>query len=225
MTKSSNKEIIDNKCDHYSTQDYARFVALEMPEQDRVLFMSHAESCSSCLQGIRKATAYWQHQKEMSENAVLHASALSIMDRLDKSLFSIVISAVKGAVELIRSSGEQIAMTPAMAGVRSTVAGSQTDALVPLRLIKDIADARFSVEVTISPVEPEMLDLVVSLLDRQQEEFVPDATVACHGDNLELSCTTDVNGQAFFRVPASGFYEIAMSKGEKLLGTMTLNAM
>jgi len=69
------------------------------------------------------------------------------------------------------------------------------------------------------------LDVVVSLLDRQTEEFISGALVACQGDNIQLEETTDTNGQACFTVPGAGFYELIMKKNEQLLGTMTLNAM
>lgn len=224
MTNKSTTKILQ-PCEHFSTQDFARYVALEMSEPDAALFLSHAETCSSCLQGIREATVVWQRQKDKVENEVLHANAMSIMDRLDQSIFSIVISAVKGVVELIRSTGEQLSMTPALAGVRSGSDESTSDKVQPLRLVKEFEESRFSVEVTISPVEPDMLDVVVSLLDRQQEEFIQGAAVSCCGESGEFNDFTDENGQVIFRVPASGFYELVMKKDDHLLGTMTLTGL
>jgi len=212
-------------CEYFSAQDYARYVTLEMSEQDSAFFQAHAETCSSCLQGIREATVLWQRQNDEAENKKLHASALSIMDRLDRSIFSIVISAVQGVVELIRSTGEQLSMAPALAGVRSASGESNSDTVQPLRLVKEFEDSRFSVEVTISPVEPDMLDVMVSLLDRQQEEFIAGVDVSCCGESGQFDDVTDENGQVVFKVPASGFYEITMKKNDKLLGAMTLTGL
>jgi hypothetical protein len=224
MTNKSTPKI-RKPCEQFSAQDYARYVALEMSEQDAAFFLSHAESCSSCLKGIREATIVWQSQKDMAENELLHASALSIMDRLDKSIFSIVISAVQGVVELIKSTGEQLSMAPALAGVRSASGEYTSETVQPLRLVKEFEESRFSVEVTISSVEPDKLDVVVSLLDRQLEEFIPGAAVSCCGESGQFNDITDENGQVVFRVPAYGFYELVMKKDDHLLGTMTLTGL
>jgi hypothetical protein len=224
MTNKSTPNIV-KPCEHFSAQDYARYVALEMSERDAALLLSHAETCSSCLKGIREATIAWQRQKDANENEVLHAGALSIMDRLDRDIFSIVISAVQGAVQLIRSTGEQLAMTPVLAGVRSASGESTSDTVQPLRLVKEFEESRFSVEVTISPVEPDMLDVVVSLLDRLEEEFIAGAAVSCFGEKEQFNAITDENGQVNFRVPAAGFYELVMKKDDHLLGTMTLTGV
>lgn len=224
MTNISSAKIRKH-CDHFSAPDYARYVALEMSEQDAALFLSHAESCSSCLKGIREATIVWQSQKDTAENELLYVSALSIMDRLDQSIFSIVVSAVQGVVELIRSTGEQLSLASALAGVRSTSGESTSDTVQPLRLVKEFEESRFSVEVTISPVEPDMLDVVVSLLDRQQEEFIVGVDVTCLGESVQLNDITDETGQVVFKVPASGFYELTMKKGDHLLGTVTLTGL
>lgn len=224
MTNKSTPKIAKH-CENFSAQDYARYVALEMSEQEAALFQAHAETCSSCLQGIREATILWQRQKDKAENEKLHASALSIMDRLDRSIFSIVISAVQGVVKLIRSTGDQLTMAPALAGVRSVSGESSSDSVQLLRLVKEFEDSRFSVEVTISPVEPDMLDVMVSLLDRHQEEFIAGVDVSCCGENGQFDDVTDENGQVVFKVPASGFYELTMKKDDNLLGTMTLTGL
>lgn len=224
MTDKRTPKIFE-PCAHFSVQDYARYVALEMSGPDAEFFLSHAEDCSSCFNGIREATELWQRQKDTAENELLHASALSIMDRIDQSIFSIVISAVQGVVKLIRSTGEQLSMAPALTGVRSVSGESTADTVQPLRLVKEFEDSCFSVEVTISPVEPDMLDLIVSLLDRQQEAFIVGVDVTFLGESVQLNDITDENGQVVFKVPASGFYELAMKKNGTLLGTMTLTGL
>ncbi|MBK5275564.1 MAG: hypothetical protein JJE30_11000 [Desulfuromonadales bacterium] len=212
-------------CKSFGDQDYSRYVRHQMSEQDVCNFEIHAQNCSCCLHGIRQATVAYNHQKVQAENELLHSNALSIMDRLDRSVFSIVIRAVQGMVELIKSTGEQLAMTPALTGVRSSSDNSVSDTVQPLRLVKEFEESRLSVEVTISPIEPEMLDVVVSLLDRLHEEFIPGVSVTCCGKSEMFDKLTDVNGQVIFRVPTAGFYELVMKKNDHLLGTMTLTGL
>jgi len=211
-------------CDSYGDQAYSSYVQQLMPELDINAFELHAVNCSSCLQGIRKATLVNLNRKEKAENEILFKRTLSLMDKLDQSVFSIVIRAVQGMVELIRSTGEQMSMTPAFAGMRSSDS-SETCVSEPLRLVKEFEESCLSVEVVISPFEPDMLDMVVSLLDQQHEEFIPGVTVTCQGGDILLEETTDANGQAFFRVPAAGFYELVMKKDTHLLGEMTLTGL
>jgi len=212
-------------CNSFCDQDYFRYVRRQMSEQDVCKFETHAQSCSSCRHGISQATVAYNHQNDQAENELLYSNALSIMDRLDQSVFSIVIRAVQGMVELIRSTGEQIAMNPALAGVRSSSDTSVSDTVQSLRLVKEFEESRLSVEVTISPVEPDMLDVVVSLLDRLHEEFIAGVSVSCRGESELFDELTDENGQAFFRVTSAGFYELVMKKDDHLLGTMTLSGL
>jgi len=213
------------RCNSFGTQDYFRYVRRQMSEQDVTEFETHAQNCSCCLHGIKQATFACNYQKDQEENELLYSNALSIMDRLDQSVFSIVIRAVQGMLELIKSTGEQMSMTPAFAGVRSSAGTVESDTVQPLRLIKEFEESKLSVEVAISPVEPDMLDVVVSLMDLHTEEFIFGASVTCQGETTQFEETTDANGQACFRVHGAGFYELIMKKNEHLLGTMTLNAM
>ena len=212
-------------CERFGGKDYSRYVQQQLSERDAIEFESHALTCSSCIQGIRQATVAYRHKKEEEENKLLYSNALSIMDRLDQSVFSIVIRAVQGMVELIKSTGEQMVMAPALVGARSSSGTAGSDALKPLRLVKEFEESKLSVEVTISPIEPDMLDLIVSLLDRQHEEFIPGVTVSCRGENNIFEEITDNNGQASFKVPSAGFYELVMKKDDYLLGTMTLTGI
>jgi hypothetical protein len=212
-------------CNCFGAQDYSRYVCRQMSEQDATEFETHAQSCTCCRHGIRQATVAYNHQKDLVENEQLYSNALSIMDRLDRNVFSIVIRAVQGMIELVKSTGEQVAMAPALAGVRSSSDTSISDTVQLLRLVKEIEGSQLSVEVTISPVEPNMLDVVVSLLDRIQEEFVAGVLVSCRGESELFDELTDENGQAFFRVPSAGFYELVMNKNDHLLGTMTLSGL
>lgn len=221
INKSTSKKL--KSCDHFAAQYFAKYVSREMSEQDTALFLCHAETCSSCLQGVREATIVWQRQKDKVENDVLHGSALSIMDRLDQSIFSIVVSAFRGVVDLVRSTGEQMSMVPAFAGVRTS---QNAAAMVqPLRIVKEIEESKISVEVTISPFEPDKLDVVVSLLDLQLEEFISGVTVSCSGESEFDDEITDENGQACFKLPAKGFHELVMKKNEQFLGDMTLTGL
>lgn len=213
-------------CEQFDEQAYSRYVQQLMAEHDAIDFELHASTCSSCLKGIRKATIIHNLKKEKTENELIFNRTLSLMDRLDQSVFSIVIRAMQGIVELIKSTGEQLVMTPALAGVRSSVGSAAgSDALQPLRLVKEFEESKLSVEVTISPVEPDMLDVIVSLLDLKLEEFIPGVSVSCRGENELFDETTDGNGQAIFKVPAAGFYELVMKKNGQLLGTMTLTGL
>ena len=212
-------------CERFGNNDYSRYIQQQLPELDAIEFETHALTCSSCIQGIRQATVAYRHKKEEEENKLLYSNALSIMDRLDQSVFSIVIRAVQGMVELIKSTGEQMVMAPALVGARSSSGTAGSDALKPLRLVKEFEESKLSVEVTISPIEPDMLDLIVSLLDRQHEEFIPGVSVSCRGENNIFEEITDDNGQASFKVPSAGFYELVMKKDDHLLGTMTLTGL
>lgn len=212
-------------CERFGAKDYSRYVRSHMPEQEVIELETHAMTCSNCLQGIRLASVIYHQQKELEENEILYSSALSIMDRLDQSIFTVVIRAVQGVVELIRSTGEQLSMAPASGGVRSVSGESTSDTVQPLRLVKEFEGSRFSVEVTISPVEPDMLDVTVSLLDRQQEEFIAGVDVSCCGESGQFDDVTDENGKVVFKVPSSGFYELTMKKDDNLLGTMTLTGL
>jgi len=224
MTNKTKKTALE-PCKSYGDADYFRYVRREMPDQETNIFETHAQTCTFCLQGIRLATIADNRQKDKEENELLYSNALSVMDRLDRSVFSIVIRAVQGMVELIKSTGEQMVMTPALAGVRSSSGVAGSDALKPLRLVKEFEESKLSVEVTISPIEPDMLDLIVSLLDRQHEEFIPGVSVSCRGGNKIFDEVTDNNGQASFRVPSAGFYELVMSKDGHSLGIMTLTGL
>lgn len=222
--KNETNNIKHQICEMYGDQDYFRYAHQQMAERDATDFESHASTCSSCLQGQRKATVAYRFNKEQEENKLLYSNALSIMDRLDQSVFSIVIRAVQGMVELVKSTGEQMAMAPAWAGVRSS-SGAGPDTLQPLRIVKEFEESKLSVEVTISPAEPDMLDVVVSLLDRVHEEFISGVSVSCRGESKVLDETTDNDGQASFKIPSSGFYELVMKKNDLLLGTMTLTGL
>ncbi|MDD2900085.1 MAG: hypothetical protein PHI31_15385 [Desulfuromonadaceae bacterium] len=217
------RNITPESCHVYGVDDYLRYVVKQMTVQETTAFVAHAQDCRCCLQGIRQSTLLEYHKKEQADNDLLYSNALSIMDRLDQSIFSVVISAVKGVVELIQSTGEQMFMEPALAGTRSS--DDMSVRLQPLRIIKEFEESQFSIEVTISPVEPDMLDVIVSLLDRQLEEFTPGVAVSCHGENTVLYEITDENGQARFRIPVAGFYELVMKKDDHLLGTMTLTGL
>lgn len=223
--KNETNNIKHQICDMYGDQDYFRYAHQQMAERDATDFESHASTCSNCLQGLRKATVAYRLNKEQEENKLLYSNALSIMDRLDQSVFSIVIRAVQGIVELVKSTGEQMAMAPALAGVRSSSETLGSDTLQPLRLVKEFEESKLSVEVTISPAEPDMLDVVVSLLDRVHEEFIPGVSVSCRGESEVFDETTDNDGQASFKVPSAGFYELVMKKNNHLLGTMTLTGL
>jgi len=212
-------------CEKYGEPTYSRYVQQQMSVQDANDFETHALTCSCCLLGLRKATILHRLKKEKTEDELLYNRTLALMDRLDQSVFSIVIRAVQGMVELIKSTGEQLVMTPALAGVRSSAGSVGSDALQPLRLVKEFEESKLSVEVTISPVEPDMLDVTVSLLDLKHEEFIPGVSVSCRGENELLDETTDGNGQALFKVPVAGFYELVMKKDGQLLGTMTLTGL
>ena len=221
-----NKKIQSQNCYIYKENDLIRYAQrMEMTSLDEISFMKHAETCSNCLQGFLRAKTAYLKQKEKAENELLFNKTLSLMDRLDRSVFTIVIQPVKDVVELIRSTGEQIAMTPAMVGLRSSVNASTTDSVYPLCLVKEFEESRLSVEVTISPAEPDMLDIVISLLDLQHEKFVPEVSVSCCGGSLRYDVTTDENGQVFLKVPAAGFYEIIFNKDDHLLGTITLTGL
>lgn len=222
MTKNTIKKQYQ-PCDRFSDLDYSRYVHQKMSKQEMQEFVAHANSCSSCLHGIRQANVTFQRQKEQEENRLLQSQALSIMDRLDQSVFSIVIRAVQGVVELVRSTGEQMIMTPAFAGVRSSSGTSEAKQIV--RLAKEFEESRISVEVTLSPVEPDKLDIVVSLLDRQREEFVCGALVSCCGNGEGQEKLTDENGQVSFNVSSAGFYELVMKKENNLLGAMTITGL
>ncbi len=224
MTNKTTK-ILHGPCERFSEQDYSHYVRRQMSEREVIELEDHAATCSNCLQGIRLATVAHQHQKEQAENDLLFSRTLTLMDKLDQSIFSIVIRAVQGVVELIRSTGEQMAMTPALAGVRSSSGAPDSETVQPLRLVKEFEESKLSVEVTISPAEPDLLDIVVSLLDRQNEEFISGVSVSCQGEHYNLDETTDDNGQAAFRVPPAGFYELVMKKNDHLLGTMTLTGL
>jgi len=212
-------------CNIFGDRDYSRYVRRQMSEQDAAAFEAHAQSCSCCLNGIRQATIACNRQKDQDENELLHANALSIMDRLDQSVFSIVIRAVQGILELIKSTGEQMLMAPALAGVRSSSGITPSDPLKPLRLVKEFEESKLSVEVSISPVEPDMLDIIVSLLDLKLEEFIPGVSVSCQSEKDRQDKVTDDNGEVYFNVSASGFYELVMQKNDHLLGTMTLTGL
>jgi len=224
MTIETNKTD-HGRCNNFGIQDYSNYVSRQMSEQATSEFEKHVQNCSCCLHGIRQATVAYNRQKDQEENELLYSNALSIMDRLDQSVFSIVIRAVQGMVELIKSTGEQMVMVPALAGVRSSSGTTGSDALKPLRLVKEFEESKLSVEVTISPIEPDMLNLIVSLLDRQHEEFIPGVSVSCRGENEIFVETTDNSGQASFKVPSAGFYELVMKKNDQLLGTMTLTGL
>lgn len=212
-------------CVQFDEQAYSRYVQQQMVEHDANDFELHASTCSKCLLGIRKAAIIHNLNKEKAENELIYNRSLSLMDKLDQSVFSIVIRAVQGVVELIKSTGEQMVMTPALAGVRSSSGSDGSDVLQPLRLVKEFEESKLSVEVTISPVEPDMLDVIVSLLDLEHEEFIPGASVSCRGENKLFDETTDGNGQATFKVPVAGFYELVMKKDGQQLGTMTLTGL
>jgi hypothetical protein len=219
------KKIDRGHCNSFGVQNYSRYVRRQMSELDATEFETHAQNCSCCLHGIKQATVAYNRQKDQEENELLYSNALSVMDRLDRSVFSIVIRAVQGMVELIKSSGEQMVMAPALVGARSSSGTAGSDVLKPLRLVKEFEESKLSVEVTISPVEPDMLDLIVSLLDRRHEEFIPGVSVSCRGESEIFDETTDNNGQASFKVPSAGFYELVMKKNDQLLGTMTLTGL
>lgn len=223
MNNETKKTVLE-PCETYGAVDYSRYVCRQMTGLETTEFEVHAQDCHCCLQGIRQAAITEHRRKELTENELLYSNALSIMDRLDQSIFSIVIRAVKGVVELIQSTGEQVAMSPALAEVRSPQE-SDKSARQLLRLVKEFEESKLSVEVTISPVEPDMLDVSVSLLDRQTDEFISDASVICKTENLHLEEITDSDGEANFRVPVAGFYELIMTKDEQLLGMMVLNSM
>lgn len=212
-------------CNSFGVQDYSRYVRRQMSEPDATEFETHAQNCSCCLHSIKQATVAYNRQKDQEENERLYSNALSVMDRLDRSVFSIVIRAVQGMVELIKSTGEQMVMVPALAGARSAARNVAPDVLQPLRLVKEFDESKLSVEVTISPIEPDMLDVIVSLLDRQHDEFIFGVSVSCRGENEIFDETTDNNGQASFKVPSAGFYELVMKKNDLLLGTMTLTGL
>lgn len=212
-------------CLNFGDTDYSNYVRRQMSEQDATEFETHAQNCSCCLHGIKQASIAYNRQKDQEENKLLYSNALCVMDRLDQSVFSIVIRAVQGMVELIKSSGEQMIMAPVLAGARSSSGAAGSDALKPLRLVKEFEESKLSVEVTISPVEPDMLDLIVSLLDRQNDEFISGVSVSCRGENQLFDETTDNNGQASFKIPSAGFYELVMQKDDQLLGTMTLTGL
>lgn len=212
-------------CEKFGEPTYSSYVQQQMSVLDANDFETHALTCSCCLLGIRKATILHRLKKEKTEDELLKNRTLALMDRLDRSVFSIVIRAVQGMVELIKSTGELMVMTPVMAGARSSSEKAGSDVLKPLRLVKEFEESKLSVEVTISPIEPDMLDLIVSLLDRQHEEFIPGVSVSCRGENEIFDETTDNNGQASFKVPSAGFYELVMKKDDHLLGTMTLTGL
>lgn len=223
MTQDPNN-IKCQTCEKYGVMEYARYVRQEMSETEAAEFELHAHACSACLPAIHSVATQHQCKKEQEENELLYSRTLALMDRLDQDTFSIVVRAVKGVVELIRSTGQLLTMSPALAGIRS-MGAAVSQALQPLRLVKEFAESQLSVEVTISPVEPDMLDVTVSLLDRKREEFISCALVSLVGESRMQDEITDENGQACFRVPAAGFYELVIKKNEQLLGTMTLNAM
>jgi hypothetical protein len=215
-------------CDHclnFGEKDYTRYVSRQMSEQDTTDFEKHTQDCSCCLNGIRRATVAYNQQKDQEENELLYAQALTIMDKLDQSVFSIVIRAVQGMVELIKSSGEQMIMTPAFAGARSSSGATELETLQPLRLVKEFEESKLSVEVAISPVEPNMLDIIVSLLDLKLEEFIPGVSVSCQSEKERQDKVTDENGQVYFNVSSAGFYELVMKKNDHHLGSMTLTGL
>jgi len=212
-------------CEQFDEQAYSRYVQQQMVEHDVNDFELHASTCSSCLQGIRKATIIHNLKKKKVENELIYNRTLSLMDRLDRSVFSIVVRAVQGMVELVRSTGEQLVMTPVFAGVRSSSGSAGSDAVQRLRLVKEFEESKLSVEVTISPVEPDMLDVTVSLLDLKLEEFISGVSVSCRGEKEFYDEITDGNGQAAFKVPVAGFYDLVMKKDGQLLGSMTLTGL
>lgn len=212
------------QCARYTDADCFRYSHGGMADQEAAEFEQHALTCTACLRWIREASAESIRQKDQGENDTLCRNAMAVMDRVDGSIFTIVVRAVRDAVELIRSSGELLSFAPAVAGVRSAAVDMPSVAQT-LRLFKEFEDSRLSVEVVLSPVYPNMLDISVSLLDTQGEEFIAGVTVSCRGDGTILDEVTDDSGQACFRVPSSGFYELVMKKDAKTLGAMTITGV
>lgn len=222
MNKDTNQP--SQQCSIYSSSDCARFVRMHPDENGRAAFLSHAELCQNCRATLLKETIVWRKQQDELENRLLRNQTLSIMDRLDQNIFSIVIKAAQGVVELIRSTGELLTTPPAFAGTRS-LGGADAGANNIVCITQEIDQSRLSVEVAISPLDPDVLLVQVSLLDRQQEEFVAGALVVCTGETFSHSGVTDESGQVEFRIPATGFFELTLSQEERLLGTITLTGL
>lgn len=211
-------------CNKYTATDLALFVRGRLSPEAAEAFLAHTAGCDDCRIRLYAAHRGKEAEQDQRENELLLQKTLGLLHNIDEGVVSIVVKAARGLVELIRTSGEALNQTPALAGVRSS-AGEPEHQEQVIRVRKEFPESFLSVEVTITPQQPEQVGIRLSILETRGERFLENVSVKCTWESGAETRITGGEGIVEFCLPADTAYEFEMSQNEQLLGTVYLDVL
>jgi len=210
-------------CDIFSEEDYNKLFKETMSLNEFEQFKEHCQNCPACQKGIIQAYERFILKEDQNENITLFQKTLDLLDRIDKpiiNIMDIVINSSKKILEVIETTSEVLS-TPLLAPSRGKDDKQQEEQ--PIRIVQEFDNPLISVQASFITDKPrQAIEMCVSLLDRNTEEFMADIEITLTGPGKKQNKTTDENGKAIFFLQGPGNYKAVMVSGEDQIAKLNM---
>lgn len=221
-------------CTAYSTIDYVQFLDDLMATEEMKKFLEHCQLCLSCLKGLAQAHERFLQKQEQRENEFLYNLTLVLLDTLEtkqqetkqsqgsalvKNLFRIVIESSQGLLKLVSTTGELLTTPPRLAFRGENEKPAE---ILPIRVVKDFSEPPWSIQVTLERNDAGEHSLIISLLDRNLDEFLQEVEVRLSGPGGQLSLVSDEQGEVVLPLSQRGDYLVQFFDAGVVLAQLTL---
>jgi hypothetical protein len=241
-------------CERYAVEDFDSYVREKMSVANIEVFENHCLQCIDCARRLMRSRKSLISEREKVQAEKGYLWTMNLLDRLDKeeleskgarfgsNLIQIILNGVKGALQVIQTSGDVLELTPIPArgpdsqienirpGSRdkhsleiSDINARNINNQSTVQIVQEFEQPHISIQVTLEREGPDLMRVIISVLDKDNDDFLSGVEMQLYKDSSLINKNlSDENGEVSFVLKEPLSHEIELIREGATIGHIKL---